>query len=74
MMRIPIDSETERALAESGIRELRPPPMQAVVLIRRALGLPDSPMRDKGPGAANTGAANAPTDPQAQKENSSGAL
>jgi hypothetical protein len=40
MYKIPLDPETERALAESGIRELRPPGLQAVVLIRRALGLP----------------------------------
>jgi hypothetical protein len=48
-MRIPIDRETERALAESGIRELRPAPMQAVILIRRALGLPDLPANQGGP-------------------------
>jgi hypothetical protein len=40
MFKIPLDPETERALAESGIRELRPPHLQAVVLLRRALGLP----------------------------------
>lgn len=48
-MRIPIDRETERALAESGIRELRPPQMQAVVLIRRALGLADTPAGNREP-------------------------
>lgn len=40
MFKIPLDPETERALAESGIRELRPPQLQAVVLLRRSLGLP----------------------------------
>jgi hypothetical protein len=48
-MRIPIDRETEKALVESGIRELRPPQMQAVVLIRRALGLPDTPSGNREP-------------------------
>ena len=40
MFKIPLDRETEYALAESGIRELRPPQLQAVVLLRRSLGLP----------------------------------
>ena len=40
MFKIPLDPETERALAESGVHELRPPALQAVVLLRRALGLP----------------------------------
>ena len=57
MLNIPVDPETQRALAESGIRELRSPPLQAVVLLRRALGLPDchcdETEKDKQPEAAN---------------------
>jgi hypothetical protein len=49
MFKILMDPETEQALAESGIRELRPPQMQAVVLIRRALGLPDTPASNRKP-------------------------
>jgi hypothetical protein len=51
-MRIPIDRETELALAQSGLRELRPPQMQAVVLIRRALGLTDTPANTREPAEA----------------------
>ena len=52
MFRIPLDPETERALTESGIQELRPPGLQAVVLLRRALGLPVPKERPVAEGVA----------------------
>jgi hypothetical protein len=42
-VRIDLDAETTKALVESGLHELRPPNLQAEVLLRRALGLPFPP-------------------------------
>jgi hypothetical protein len=42
-VRIDLDVETTKALIESGLHELRPPNLQAEVLLRRALGLPFPP-------------------------------
>jgi hypothetical protein len=39
-LRIDVDPETWDALARSAVRDFRPVTMQAVVLLRRALGLP----------------------------------
>ena len=39
-LRFELDTQTAEALAQSAIRELRPVPLQAEVLLRRALGLP----------------------------------
>jgi hypothetical protein len=42
-VRLDLDVETTKALIESGLHELRPPNLQAEVLLRRALGLPFPP-------------------------------
>jgi hypothetical protein len=39
-VRFDLDPEATKALIESGLHELRPPNLQAEVLLRRALGLP----------------------------------
>jgi hypothetical protein len=54
-LRIDLDPQTAEALAKSAVRELRPVPMQAEVLLRRALGLPfpkESPANAPEPVAA----------------------
>jgi hypothetical protein len=42
-VRLDLDTEATKALIESGLNELRPPQLQAAVLLRRALGLPFPP-------------------------------
>ena len=39
-IKIDLDAQATEALAHSAMNELRPPQMQAAVLLRRALGLP----------------------------------
>ena len=39
-LRLELDQQTAEALTKSAISELRPTPLQAEVLLRRALGLP----------------------------------
>ena len=39
-LRLVLDEQTSEALMRSALRELRPTPLQAEVLLRRALGLP----------------------------------
>jgi hypothetical protein len=39
-IKLDLDTQTWEALAISAVRELRPAPMQAEVLLMRALGLP----------------------------------
>jgi hypothetical protein len=46
-IRIDLDTECFKRLAESAVEELRPIPWQAEVLLRRALGLP-FPCRPEG--------------------------
>jgi hypothetical protein len=51
-LRLDLDPQTAEALAVSAVREMRPAPMQAEVLLRRALGLPvpkESPANDREP-------------------------
>jgi hypothetical protein len=42
-VRLNLDAEATEALIKSGLHELRPPDLQAEVLLRRALGLPFPP-------------------------------
>jgi hypothetical protein len=42
-VRLDLDAEAAAALIKSGLHELRPPALQAEVLLRRALGLPFPP-------------------------------
>jgi hypothetical protein len=42
-VRLDLDIEATKALIESGLNELRPPQLEAAVLLRRALGLPFPP-------------------------------
>jgi hypothetical protein len=42
-LRLDLDAEATEALIKSGLHELRPPNLQAEVLLRRALGLPFPP-------------------------------
>ena len=42
-IRIDLDPEAQAGLIRSSVRERRPVHMQAEVLLRRALGLPDCP-------------------------------
>jgi hypothetical protein len=54
-LRIDLDRETSIALQDAAFADLRPMPAQALVLIRRALGLP-VPYPDIGePVSAETG-------------------
>jgi hypothetical protein len=39
-LRLDLDRETAMALQDAALADLRPMPSQAIVLIRRALGLP----------------------------------
>jgi hypothetical protein len=56
-LRLDLDRETTMALQDAAFADLRPMPSQAIVLIRRALGLP-VPYPDIGePVSAESGAA-----------------
>jgi hypothetical protein len=54
-LKIAIDAETYRRLSASAVRELRPIPWHALVLLRRALGIPCPVLEEANPPLGSMG-------------------